>query len=122
LNAVKEKYYGSKNVVGIACAIKNSGIGNGLLEESKVLIHIAEDKHIMIYHGWSEMGQGIDTVAVQFLSEELNLDNSYKFEVYSSTEFETVGGSTTASRGTYLIGKAIIDAAAKIKEDLKIGH
>jgi len=74
---------------------------------------------IMIYHGWSEIGQGIDTVAVQFLSEELNLDNSYKFEVYSSTEFETVGGSTTASRGTYLIGKAIIDAAAKIKEDLK---
>ena len=119
LNAIKEKYYGSKNVVGIACAIKNSGIGNGLLEESKVLIHIFGVKHIMIYHGWSEMGQGIDTVAVQFLSEELNLDNSYKFEVYSSTEFETLGGSTTASRGTYLIGKAIIDAATKIKEDLK---
>jgi CO/xanthine dehydrogenase Mo-binding subunit len=104
---------------GIACAIKNCGIGNGLLEESKVLIHFLDAKHIIIYHGWSEMGQGIDTLAVQFLSEALNLNDEFTFEVVSSTEFETLGGSTTASRGTFLLGKAIIDAANKIKKDLK---
>jgi len=59
------------------------------------------------------MGQGIDTVATQFLSESLDLDDTYTFEVISTTEFETVGGSTTASRGTYLLGKAILDAAEK---------
>ena len=118
LEAIKNQFYVSQ-YAGISCAIKNSGIGNGLLEESKVLVHILGDKHIVIYHGWSEMGQGIDTVAIQFLSEALHLDRTFKFEVFSTTEFETVGGSTTASRGTYLLGKAILDAAKKIKDDLK---
>lgn len=118
LEAVKDQFYASQ-YAGISCAVKNCGIGNGLLEESKVLVHISDEKHIIIYHGWSEMGQGIDTVATQFLSESLDLDDTYTFEVISTTEFETVGGSTTASRGTYLLGKAILDAAEKIKDDLK---
>ena len=82
------------------------------------MIEILPDRPFMLYHGWSEMGQGIDTVAVQIICESLGFDDISSIDVISTTEYETVGGSTTASRGTYLIGKVILAAVEKLKKDL----
>lgn len=117
LESVKDMYRNSE-YVGIACGIKNCGIGNGLIEESEVMIEVLADRRFMLYHGWSEMGQGIDTVAGQIICESLGFDDISSIDVISTTEYETVGGSTTASRGTYLIGKAILAAVEKLKKDL----
>ncbi|MCP4692208.1 MAG: molybdopterin-dependent oxidoreductase, partial [Desulfobacterales bacterium] len=74
---------------------------------------------IILHHGWTEMGQGVHTVAMQILYEELQLDAPGIIEAKVCTECRTRAGMTTASRATSLLGNAIIDAAKAIKEDLK---
>ena len=117
LEALKDVFQNAK-YAGIACGIKNTGVGNGMPDTTKCKIVIKEINHIIIYHGWSEMGQGVHTMAQQFLCEELSIDPSI-IEVLVDTNSETVCGMTTSSRGTSLVGKAIQDACKKIKKDLE---
>ncbi len=66
------------------------------------------------------MGQGVDTIAQQMLCEYLGMEDVSKIEVVVETQYETKGGSTTASRGTFLVGKALLNAAEGLKKDLEI--
>ncbi|MBW1615379.1 MAG: selenium-dependent xanthine dehydrogenase [Deltaproteobacteria bacterium] len=118
LLTLKEEYKKAE-FAGIACAIKNCGVGNGIPEISRVKIKISKNGKISILHGWSEMGQGIDTVLIQMLCERLQLKEASNIEVIVATENETIGGSTTASRGTFLAGKALLSAADKLKKDME---
>jgi aldehyde oxidoreductase len=65
------------------------------------------------------MGQGVDTVAQQILCEEIGLADPGIIEVKVSTESRARAGMTTASRATFQLGHAIIDAANGLKKDLK---
>ncbi|WP_233248383.1 selenium-dependent xanthine dehydrogenase [Desulfonatronum sp. SC1] len=103
---------------GLSCGIKNCGIGNGLVEECVALVEIHEGGRLVLHHGWSEMGQGIHTVAAQFLAEVLGIDDLSKIAVDSDTRHGAVAGATTASRGTFQLGRAVLDAAEKIKADM----
>jgi selenium-dependent xanthine dehydrogenase len=118
LLAVKEAFYRAK-YGGLSCGIKNCGIGNGVLEESEVKIEIKSENHIVLQHGWTEMGQGVDTVALQILCEETGIEDPGIVEVKVSTESRARAGMTTASRATFLLGNAIIKAAQALKQDLK---
>ena len=117
LEAVKDAFYQAE-YAGLACAIKNCGIGNGLEEISDTRLKILAPDRIELCHGWTEMGQGIHTVARQVLCEVLDLGRSVEIEVKCSTGAEAQGGVTTASRGTVLLGNSIIAAAQKLKADL----
>jgi selenium-dependent xanthine dehydrogenase len=118
LELVKDEYDSGK-VVGLACGIKNCGIGNGIPELSQVRLEVTEQGAINLYHGWSEMGQGVDTVVQQMLCESLGLDDTSCINVIVMTDSETKGGSTTASRGTFLAGKAVLEAAKGLQKDLE---
>jgi len=118
LLAVRDEYYGAKTA-GLACGLKNCGIGNGVLEECDVKIEIKSKDHLVLQHGWTEMGQGVDTVAQQILCEEIGIDEPGCIEVKVSTESEARAGMTTASRATFQMGHAIISAARDLKKDLK---
>jgi selenium-dependent xanthine dehydrogenase len=117
LNALKDEFYKSK-YAGIACAIKNSGVGNGMVDESKVKIEIISGTHIRLHHGWTEMGQGVHNMALQTLCEETGFDPEH-IEVVVDTEAQITTGMTTSSRATALLGLAIIDAAKALKDDLQ---
>jgi aldehyde oxidoreductase len=117
LEALKDKFYENK-YTGLACAIKNSGIGNGMKDFSDVIIEIVSDQKIVIHHGWSEMGQGIHTIAIQALCQETDLDPSI-MEVIVDTRAGIKTGMTAASRATVLLGNAIIHACKKLKKDLQ---
>jgi CO/xanthine dehydrogenase Mo-binding subunit len=119
LLAVKDAFYSAK-YAGIACGIKNTGIGNGMPDASKVRITIAAADKVIIDHGWTEMGQGVHTMAVQVLCNETGLDPNI-VQVRVDTASEQEAGMTTASRATSLIGNAIIEAAKGLKQDLA-GH
>ncbi len=69
LIAVKDEFYKAK-YAGLACGLKNTGIGNGMPDESTALITIAAPDRIIIDHGWTEMGQGVNTIASQVVCEE----------------------------------------------------
>jgi len=127
LEAVKEEFRAAK-YAGIACGIKNTGIGNGMPDASSVRITIAapdtagtgaacQPAKVIIEHGWTEMGQGINTMAVQMFCEETGIDAD-AIEVKIDTDAGTFTGMTTASRATSLLGNALINAAAKIRADL----
>jgi len=116
LLAVKDEFYKAK-YAGLACGLKNTGIGNGMPDESTALITIAAPDKIIIDHGWTEMGQGVNTIATQVVCEETGLDPSI-FEVRIDTAAEQVAGMTTASRATSLVGNSLIDACKQLKVDL----
>lgn len=118
LLAVKDIYKNAK-YAGIACGIKNTGIGNGMNDEGRVKIEIISDEKIILHHGWTEMGQGVNTMAVQFLSHETGIDSEI-VEVKVDTKEEATAGMTTASRATSIIGNSIVNASLQLKEDLKI--
>ncbi len=117
LEAIKTDYMTSP-LCGLACGIKNSGVGNGMKDESQVSIEIISEKKILLQHGWTEMGQGVHNMALQTLCEETGVDPEI-IEVIVDTEAQLKTGMTTSSRATALVGLAIINAAKAFKTDLK---
>ena len=60
--------------MGIGLGLKNSGLGNGFKEVTKAVVRFRRDGQVEVRHGWTEMGQGIHTVALQVAVEELGID------------------------------------------------
>jgi len=118
LLAVKDTYENTE-YKGLSLGIKNCGMGNGMVEVSEVKIEVLPDGKLRLHHGWTEMGQGIHTVARQILCKAVGLSNCELIDIKVTTASETIGGVTTASRGTMLLGRSIIDAALKLKKDLE---
>jgi len=73
---------------------------------------------VIIDHGWTEMGQGVNTIAIQVVCNETGLDPAI-FEVHIDTAAKQEAGMTTASRATSLVGNALIDACKALKQDLE---
>jgi CO/xanthine dehydrogenase Mo-binding subunit len=117
LLAVKP-FYEKANHKGLACGIKNSGVGNGMADYSDVIITIISDQKVILHHGWTEMGQGVQTIAIQTLHEETGMPPGI-IEVIVDTSAGIPTGMTTSSRATALLGNAILDASKKIRDDLK---
>ncbi len=117
LEAVKSQFYSAK-YAGLACGIKNSGVGNGMADFSDVVIDIISADKVHLYHGWTEMGQGVQNIAIQTLVEETGISPDI-IDVFVDTVAEITTGMTTSSRATALLGNAIIDASKAIREDLK---
>jgi xanthine dehydrogenase molybdenum-binding subunit len=117
LEAVKHVYKKAK-YVGIACGIKNTGIGNGQEDNGRVVIQILNDGEIEIRTGYTDMGQGLFTVLRQVVSEETGLDTAI-MRVRTVSYDDVVCGMTTASRATALGTAAGQIAAQKLAADLK---
>jgi selenium-dependent xanthine dehydrogenase len=117
LEAVKP-FYDKARIKGIACGIKNSGVGNGMADSSEVIITIISESKVHLQHGWTEMGQGVHTIASQVLFEETGI-NPGIVEVSVDSNAGIPTGMTTSSRATALLGNAILDASEQIREDLK---
>ena len=117
LLAVRDEFRAAK-YAGLACGIKNTGIGNGMPDAAQVRITIKPAGRVIIDHGWTEMGQGVHTVAVQTLCHETGIDPDI-VEVRVDTSFRQEAGMTTASRATSLVGNAIINASIRLREDLQ---
>ncbi len=119
LEAVKDIYRNAK-YAGIACGIKNVGIGNGMPEHGRACLRVESPERITIYTGYTEMGQGLFTVLIQFACEVTGLPAKY-FDAKVDTHRALDCGMTTASRATVLGGNAVKAAAEKLKTDLQNG-
>ncbi len=117
LEAVKDVYYGAK-YAGIACGIKNVGIGNGMIDVGRACIDVLPGGKLRVGHGMTEMGQGLHTVALQMACETTGLRYGEDIDVEVTTDDELDCGMTTASRATVLVGNAVINAGKKLKADL----
>ncbi len=113
LLAVRDAYREAR-FAGIACGVKNTGIGNGVTEFGRVVLRPESDGTVTLYHSWTEMGQGVHTILQQIACEELGLPPE-RVRVIVDTVHELDTGQTTASRSTVLGGNAVIDAARKLR-------
>lgn len=123
LLAVQSAYEEAKRsgrAVGIACGMKNSGLGNGVVETSRACLIVEASDRIALYCGFTEMGQGYFTVMGQIAAEASALPSAIFFP-RTNSNYEAGGGQTTGSRGTLLGGRAVIDAAKKLRADLDAG-
>ena len=114
LDAIKPAYdtaRASGKAIGLGLGLKNSGLGNGFKEVTRAVVHFKDDGRIEVRHGWTEMGQGINTVAQQVAVEELGVDGSL-IDVIVDTTRELGFGQTTGSRGT-LMGAGAVKAACE---------
>ena len=124
LEAIKPHYdkaLQSGAAVGLACGIKNTGIGNGAVEWGKCRLVIEADETISLYNGYTEMGQGLLTILIQFAVEVTGLPARH-FRPKVDSTYALACGQTTGSRATLFAGKAVKRAAEKLKTDLDAGN
>ena len=77
LEAVKPHYdraISEGKAVGVGLGLKNSGLGNGFREVSRSVVQFRPNGTVEVRHCWTEMGQGVHTVALQVAVEELGID------------------------------------------------
>ncbi len=107
--------------VGLGLGLKNAGLGNGLVEVAKAVVRFEEDGTVEVRHCWTDMGQGVDTVARQVAVEELGVDPE-RIRVTVDTSRELGAGQTTGSRGTIMCAGSVADACATARaEDCRPG-
>ncbi len=106
---------------GIACGLKNTGLGNGAEEWGKARLVVEPDGGVACYNGYTEMGQGLFTLIQQFAAEVTGLPASI-FRPRVDATFALACGQTTGSRGTLFAGNATIEAAKRLRADLDAGH
>ena len=112
LDAVKPAWdaaVAAGNPVGMGLGLKNSGLGNGANEVSRSTVRFDPDGTIEVRHCWTEMGQGIHTVARQVAVEELGVEPD-RIKVVVDTTRELGAGQTTGSRGTVMGSGSVADA------------
>jgi len=114
LDAVRDVYETARAAgipVGLGLGIKNSGLGNGFKEIARAVVRFQPDDTVEVRHCWTEMGQGVHTVARQVAVTELGVDPD-RIRVIVDTTRELGAGQTTGSRGT-LMGAGSVQAACR---------
>ncbi|MDQ1478621.1 MAG: hypothetical protein QOE62_3850 [Actinomycetota bacterium] len=119
LESIKPAYdaaVAAGRAVGLGLGLKNSGLGNGFLEVVRAVVRFQPDGTVEVRHCWTEMGQGVHTVAAQVAIEELGVDPT-RVRVFVDTTRELGAGQTTGSRGTLMGAGAVAEACRAAKED-----
>ncbi len=101
--------------VGLGLGLKNSGLGNGFEEIARAIVRFERDGTVEVRHCWTEMGQGVHTVALQVACQELAVQPE-RVRVVVDTTRELGAGQTTGSRGT-LMGAGSVAAACRAAVD-----
>ena len=117
LDAIRPQYdaaVASGAAVGLGLGLKNSGLGNGFREVTRAVVRFGDDGTVEVRHGWTEMGQGVHTVALQVAVEELGLDPA-RIRVIVDTTRQLGFGQTTGSRGTLMAAASVQAACAEAK-------
>ena len=117
LEAVKPYYDAHPGRAGIACAMKNAGVGVGLPDDGNALLRV-ENGILVIYTCASDIGQGGYTVFSQDAAEATGLTKSHIRMGISSTENAPDSGTTSGSRQTLVTGEAVRGAAFLLRDAL----
>ena len=115
LLAVKDVYEKNEGNAGIACAMKNSGVGVGLPDARRANIH-AEHGRAVVYSATSDIGQGCNTVFLQDVAEATGRPLSALANGECSTEIAPDSGTTSGSRQTVVTGEAARGVALLLRD------
>ena len=119
LEAVKP-YYDKAKCVGLACAMKNAGVGVGIPDTGRVRLTVEGGK-VHIFAGASCIGQGLGTVLTQMVCGQTGLPPEAVVYERSNTYFAPDSGTTSGSRQTLFTGEACRRACQDLKAALSAG-
>jgi xanthine dehydrogenase large subunit len=88
------------------------------LNQAGALVHVYQDGSILVNHGGTEMGQGLNTKVAQVVAHELGVPFERVRVTATDTSKVANTSATAASTGSDLNGKAAQDAARQIRERL----
>ena len=88
------------------------------LNQAGALVHVYTDGSVLVNHGGTEMGQGLNTKVAQVVAHELGLPLHRVRCTATDTQKVANTSATAASTGSDLNGKAAQDAARQIKQRL----
>ena len=115
-----DEWAAAGRAAGIACGYKNSGLGNGVVEWGKARLVVERNGTVTVYNAFTEMGQGLLTILMQFASEVTGLP-AHVFRPKVDATFALACGQTTGSRATLFAGNAVTSAARKLRAALDAG-
>ncbi|WP_322015129.1 xanthine dehydrogenase molybdopterin binding subunit [Paraburkholderia sp. J12] len=105
---------------GIAITPVKFGIAFNVthFNQAGALVHIYTDGSVLVNHGGTEMGQGLNTKVAQVVAHELGIDFGRVRVTATDTSKVANTSATAASTGSDLNGKAAQDAARQLRERL----
>ncbi len=101
--------------VGMSIMTHASGAGGFLLEHSSAIIKLDDDGSALLTVSPCEMGQGILGALSQIAAEAMGLRYEDIRVITGDTDVTLFDIGTHASRSTYAIGNAVLDAGGKIR-------
>lgn len=119
LEAVKDEYEKAE-FAGIACGIKNSGLGVGVPDTGRCKASVENGK-VHVRTAAACIGQGLATVMLQIAVETLKLSPDMIVMESPDTARTPNSGTTTASRQTLVTGEAVRKVTQLIKDELDKG-
>ncbi|SFP74718.1 selenium-dependent xanthine dehydrogenase [Oscillibacter sp. PC13] len=117
LEAIKP-YYDAAKYAGLACAMKNAGVGVGIPDTGRVRL-VIEEGAVHIFAGASCIGQGLGTVLTQMVCGETGIAREKVIYERSNTYCAPDSGTTSGSRQTLFTGEACRRACQDLKKALK---
>lgn len=115
LEAVKE-IFERHPYAGIACAMKNAGVGVGIPDFGRAILAVVDGK-LHIRSGASCIGQGLGTVLVQMVVETTGLKREQIVYEGANTINAPDSGTTSGSRQTLITGEAVRRAGMLFNQD-----
>ena len=106
---------------GIACAMKNAGLGVGVPDFGRCRLTVKDGK-VHIATSAACIGQGLGTVVTQMVCDVTGLNYHRMVHDPADTFHTPDSGNTTASRQTVITGEAAREAAQKLASELQAGH
>ena len=119
LEAIKPYYdeaVAAGKPVGLACAMKNAGVGVGIPDWGRCKLIVEDDGKLHIYTGASCIGQGLGTVLMQMIVSNTDLHRDDIVYERSNTWIAPDSGDTSGSRQTLVTGEACRRACEKLME------
>ncbi len=103
---------------GVSCTIKYTLTPPRRMSENSAEIALGEDGVFETRIGTVNIGQGSDTTMAQLAGDALGVGLDSIRIVHSDTGRVPVDSSTTASRSTYHMGVAVVEAAGKVRRQV----
>jgi selenium-dependent xanthine dehydrogenase len=116
LEAIRDRYENNPKM-GIACCLKNSGLGVGIPDIGRCRLVVLDGK-VRIRTSAACIGQGLGTILIQMVHTVTGVDlDDVAYDV-PDTAIAPNSGNTTASRQTLFTGEAAHIAALALKDAL----